>query len=77
MRPCDWEAQLAPLLSVVLRKRRHGMVGKSWYVDQTYVRVQARWQYLNRTMDRDGYRVDVRLSTTRDRGAAEACFRSA
>jgi putative transposase len=31
----DWEAKLAPLLSDVLRKRRHGTAGKSWYVDET------------------------------------------
>jgi putative transposase len=33
----DWEAKLAPLLSDVLRKRRHGTAGKSWYVDETYL----------------------------------------
>src|SRR5919109_693604 len=38
----DWEAKLAPLLSDVLRKRRHGTAGKSWYVDETYLRVQGR-----------------------------------
>jgi putative transposase len=37
----DWEAKLAPLLSDVLRKRRHGAVGKSWYVDETYIKVQG------------------------------------
>lgn len=37
----DWEAKLAPLLSDSLRKRRSGAVGNSWYVDETYVKVQA------------------------------------
>jgi transposase-like protein len=32
----DWEAKLAPCLSAVLRKRRYRVVGKSWYVDETY-----------------------------------------
>jgi putative transposase len=32
----EWEAKLVPLLSQTLRKRRHGAVGKSWYVDETY-----------------------------------------
>jgi putative transposase len=73
----DWEAKLAPLLSEVLRKRRHSQVGKSWYVDETYVRVQGQWQYLYRAIDRDGNLVDVRLSDTRDLAAAEAFFRSA
>jgi putative transposase len=72
-----WESMLAPFLSEVLRKRRHGKVGNSWYVDETYVRVQGQWQYLYRAIDRHGNLVDVRLSETRDLAAAEAFFRSA
>jgi putative transposase len=41
------------------------------------VRVDGRWQYLYRAIDRDGNLVDVRLSDTRDLGAAEAFFRAA
>jgi putative transposase len=73
----EWERKLAPLLSAVLRKRRHSQVGTSWYVDETYIRVQGQWQYLYRAIDRDGNLVDVRLSDTRDLTAAEAFFRSA
>jgi putative transposase len=73
----EWENKLAPLLSETLRKRRHGAVGQSWYVDETYVKVQGQWCYLYRASDRDGNLVDVRLSTTRDLTAAEAFFRSA
>jgi putative transposase len=72
-----WERRLVPLLSEALRKRRHGKVGNSWYVDETYVRVQGQWQYLYRAIDRDSKLVDVRLSDTRDLAAAEAFFRSA
>jgi putative transposase len=72
-----WERKLAPLLSEALRKRRHGAVGKSWYVDETYIKVQGQWCYLYRAIDRDGTLVDVRLSDTRDLAAAEAFFRSA
>jgi putative transposase len=73
----DWESKLAPLLGETLRKRRHGTVGKSWYVDETYVKVQGRWCYLYRAIDRDGHLIDARLSDTRDLTAAEAFFRSA
>jgi putative transposase len=73
----DWERKLAPLLGETLRKRRYGTVGASWYVDETYVRVDGRWQYLYRVIDRDRNLVDVRLSDTRDLAAAEAFFRSA
>ena len=41
----EWENKLAPLLSETLLKRRHGAVGQSWYVDETYVKVQGQWCY--------------------------------
>jgi DDE domain len=52
-------------------------VGQSWYVDETYVKVQGQWYSLYRAIDRDGNLVDARLSDTRDLAAAEAFFRSA
>src|SRR5512135_2786811 len=72
-----WEAKLAPHLTENLRKARCGKVGKSWYTDETYLRVAGRWCYLYRPIDRAGNLVDVRLSETRDRAAAEAFFASA
>src|SRR3954469_515319 len=32
----DWEARFAPLLADQVRRRRHGRVGRCWYVDETY-----------------------------------------
>src|ERR1700735_1725867 len=37
----DWEAKLAPALAETLRRRRCGKIGRSWYVDETYVKVQG------------------------------------
>jgi transposase-like protein len=73
----DWEAKLTPALAEDLRRRRKGNVGRSWYVDETYIRVHGRWQYLYRAIDRDGTLVDVMLSEHRDLAAAKAFFRSA
>jgi putative transposase len=73
----DWEAKLTSSLIDSLRRRRKGRVGKSWYVDETYIRVNGRWCYLYRAIDRFGALVDVRLSETRDMAAAKAFFRSA
>jgi len=73
----EWEAKLAPILTETLRKHRRGRVGPSWYCDETYLKVKGRWVYLYRAIDRDGNLVDVYLSETRDRAAAEAFFRSA
>src|SRR5271167_384455 len=73
----DWEAKLTPALAENLRRRRRGKVGRSWYVDETYVKVHGRWCYLYRAIDSSGALVDVRLSETRHMAAAQAFFRSA
>jgi putative transposase len=73
----DWEAKLTPALAETLRRRRRGKVGRSWLVDETYLKVQSRWVYLYRAIDRSGDLVDVMLSETRDMKAARAFFRSA
>jgi putative transposase len=73
----EWEAKLAPVLSETLRKQRRGKVGRSWYCDETYLKVKGRGVYLYRAIDRDGNLVDVLLSERQDQAAAEAFFRSA
>ena len=73
----EWEAKLTPSLINNLRRRRKGRIGKSWYVDETYIKVNGRWCYLYRAIDRFGSLVDVRLSEKRDMAAAKAFFRSA
>jgi transposase-like protein len=73
----EWEAELAPLISDHLRQRRRGKIGKSWYVDETYVKIKGEWCYLYRAIDRNGNLVDVLLRQHRDLAAAKAFFRSA
>jgi putative transposase len=72
-----WEAKLTPALTEHLRRKRKGRVGRSWYVDETYIRIRGQWRYLYRAIDRDGALVDVMLSEHRDLAAAKTFFRSA
>src|SRR4051794_38639647 len=69
--------QARPALADELRRRRRGKAGRSWYVDETYIKVQGRWCYLYRAIDRSGALVDVLFSEQRDMAAAKAFFRSA
>lgn len=71
----DWEARFAPLLADQLRVRRWGQTRTSWYVDEPYVKVQGKWCYLYRAMDRDGNLVDSMLSQKRDMDAAKRFFK--
>jgi transposase-like protein len=73
----EWEAKLSPALAENLRRKRKGRIGRSWYVDETYIKVRGQWRYLYRAIDRDGALVDVMLSEHRDLAAAKAFFRSA
>jgi len=54
-----------------------GQAGKSWYVDETYIKVHGQWHYLYRAIDREGNLVDTMLSETRDLAAAKAFFKQA
>jgi putative transposase len=40
----DWETKLAPVLAENLRRRRRGKAGRSWYVDETYIKVHGQWR---------------------------------
>ena len=72
-----WEARFTPALAEDLRGRRRGKVGRSWYVDETYLKVGGRWCYLYRAIDKAGALVDVLFSEHRDMAAAKAFFHSA
>jgi transposase-like protein len=77
-----WEPKLLPVMGEGLRQRRHGTgrkSGRSWYADETYLRVQGQWCDLYRAIDRDGNLIDTMLSPTRDGDmkAARRFFRSA
>jgi transposase-like protein len=73
----EWETRFAPLVADKLRAKRRGQVGRSWHVDETYIRVAGKWKYLYRAIDREGNLVDSMLSEHRDMDAAKRFFTAA
>jgi len=58
-------------------RRRQCAVGRSWQLDETYVKIKGKWAYLYRAVDKEGHTSDLLLTPTRDRDAAEAFLRQA
>jgi transposase-like protein len=51
--------------------------GRSWRVEETYVRIRGQWAYLYWAVDSSGKTVDFRLSPRRNVASAKAFFRKA
>ncbi|MGF6472248.1 hypothetical protein QFZ89_007499 [Paraburkholderia youngii] len=68
--------QAAAVFEKAFRKRKRP-VGKSWRVDETYVKVKGHWKYLYRAVDKAGNTVDFLLRAHRDKAAARRYFEKA
>jgi transposase-like protein len=66
-----------PLITDQVRTKRRGQAGASWYVDETYLKVQGKWCYLYRAIDQDGNVVDAMLSEKRTMETAQRFFQQA
>jgi len=73
----NWVQTFGVDLGLKLRERRHGQSGKKWHVDATYIKIEGRWCYFYRAIDKAGNLVDVYLSDVRDQAAAADFFKQA
>ena len=73
----NWVQTFGIELGLKLRKRRYKQAKDKWHVDVTYLRIEGRWCYFYRAIDKEGNLVDVYLSDTRDQKAAEDFFEQA
>jgi IS6 family transposase len=68
-----WVQTFTPEFIDAARLARHAS-GDRWFVDETYVKVAARWTYLYRAIDQHGQNIDVLVSERRDAVLARAFF---
>jgi putative transposase len=71
-----WSMKMLPVLTAMFRRRKRP-VGRSWRMDETYVKVAGQWKYLYRAVDRDGDTVEFLLRAKRDHAATRAFFERA
>lgn len=71
----NWTQVIGTELGIKLKQSRQGKAGKKWHIDATYLKVEGRWCYLYRAIDKQGNLVDVYLSDVRDQATAEAFFK--
>jgi putative transposase len=71
-----WVIKLVPLFEKAFRKHSRP-VGKSWRMDETYIKVGGQWKYLYRAVDKAGKTVDFLLRAHRDKAAARRYFEKA
>ena len=71
-----WVIKYAPEVEKQFRRRQRP-VGKSWRLDETYVKIEGKGAYLYRAVDTEGHTIDFLLTPNRDRDAAEAFLHKA
>ena len=71
-----WVIKLVPLFEKTFRKHKRA-IGKSWRMDETYIKVKGEWKYLYRAVDKAGQTVDFLLRANRNKAAAHRYFEKA
>jgi transposase-like protein len=71
-----WVIKYAPEFEKQFRRRQRS-VGKSWRMDETYVKIKGKWAYLYRAVDKEGQTIDFLLTPQGNRDAAAAFLRKA
>ncbi len=66
-----WVIFYAPKLAQRLKKYWKPKSNKTWYVDETYIKVKGKFAYLYRAVNKQGETIDFFLSPSRDSASAE------
>ncbi len=71
-----WAIKLLPVLEKAFQRSKR-KAGRSWRMDETYIKVKGEWKYLYRAVDKAGKTVDCLLRAHRDKAAARRFFEQA
>jgi len=71
-----WVNRFSSLIERTVRRRKKPVNG-SWRMDETYIRLNGKWVYLYRAVDKYGDTIDFLLRAKRDGVSAKAFFRKA
>jgi len=72
-----WVQKFTPQLEAAFRKGKKRPIGKSWRMDETYIKIKGQWRYLYRAVDKEGQTIDFLLTAHRDKKAALRFFKKA
>ena len=56
-------------------RARRGQLGDTWHLDEVYLKIDGRLQYLWRAVDQDGSVLDILVQPRRDKNAAARFFK--
>jgi len=68
-----WVIEYSPQLMKQFKTKKK-LVGSSWRMDETYVKVKGTWMYQYRAVDKEGQTIDCYFSEFRDKKAATKFF---
>ena len=68
-----WAVKMLPILAALMRRRKR-IVGTSWRMEETYLKVGGQWKYLDRAVDKVDQTIDFLLRAHRDYAAARCFF---
>ena len=69
-----WCAKFGPAYAGALR-RRQPRTGDKWHLDEVFIKINGRLQYLWRAVDQDGSVLGILVQKRRDKAAARRFFR--
>ena len=70
----DWGLRFGRLFANAL-KRRRPRPGDKWFLDEVFLRIGGKLQYLWRAVDQDGHVLDILVQSRRNAKAAQRFFR--